>query len=134
MGVNYTDAFIEVSPDTRATAPLEPPVRSSPSVARRQYELLSAEPYRWTSEDVIFTVHAERAGIPGDDREAARQAYFAVGRACLRTSPLVRTYGWGLHADAEARLALVALGSPEYSRLAADLGLEHLRGMRSSRG
>ena len=133
-GVDHTRTFIEVSPDTRAMAAVEPPVKATPSVARRQYELLAAEPYALTSADVIFTVHAERTGIPPEQHEAAREEYFSVGRACLRASPLVKTYGWGLHADEEGRLALVPYGSPEYERLAADAAVDHLRGMRSSKG
>jgi len=134
LGVNYVDTFIEVAPDSRAVAAVVPPERATPSVAQRQFEMISAAPYTLTSEDVIFTVHAERAGIPESVRAQARAAYFAVGRACLRSSPLAKTYGWGIHADAEARLALVPLGSAEYERLATADDVVHLRAMRSSRG
>ncbi len=131
-GVDDVDTFIEVAPDTKAVAALVPPERATPSVARRQFELISAAPHTLTSADVIFTVHAERSGIPVDDR-AAREEYFSVGRACLRSSPLPKTYGWGLHADAHARLALVPLGSEEYRRLAVADDVQHLPAMRSSR-
>ncbi len=131
-GVEYVDTFLQVAPDTTAVAAVVPPERATPSVARRQFELISAAPYTLTSADVIFMVHAERSGIPVDD-QAAREAYFSVGRACLRSSPLPKTYGWGIHADAQARLALIALGSAEYQRLAAADDVRHLPAMRSSR-
>ena len=134
IGVNYVETFIEVAPDTRAVAAVVPPARAITSVALRQFELISESPYSLTSEDVIFTVYAERAGIPQDDWAQARAAYFSVGRACLRSSPLPKAYGWGIHADSEARVALVPLGSPEYERLATADDVVHLAAMRSARG
>jgi len=131
---NYRDAFIEVADDCPVTRAQEPPEgKSAPSVARRQFELIAGHPYELTSDDVIFTVHAERTGIPAGEREQARAQYFSVGRPCLRSSPLGKRYGWGVHVDAEGRVALVPVGTPEYDALAADDSLEHTRAMRSKR-
>lgn len=130
---NYVDTLIEIAEDCPAGSAVIPPERSSPTIARRQFELLAEDPYRHTSDDVIFTVHADRAGIPEADRPAARERFFAKGQPCLRTSPLARRYGWGIHHDAEGRVALVPAGSPEYERLAADPGVTRLRAMRSRR-
>ncbi|WP_040167864.1 DUF6157 family protein [Microbacterium gorillae] len=131
---NYVGAFIEVSPDTKAAAATEPPSRgSSLTVAEAQYRLLSEHPYEFTSDDVLFTVHADRAGIADADRPAAREAFFAKGQACLRASPLSKTYGWGTHHDADGRVALVPMESEEYARLAADPALKHHAAMRSAR-
>lgn len=131
---NYRDAFIEVADDCPVTRAQEPPVgKGAPTVARRQFELIAQRPYELTSDDVVFTVHAERSGIPEEDRAAARAEYFSVGRPCLRSSPLGKRYGWGVHADAEGRVALVPVGTPEYDALAADDSLAHTRAMRSKR-
>ena len=114
--VDYADTFIAVADDCPAesgTAP--PPGRGGPSVAARTYELIAGAPYRYTSGDVLFTVHADRAGIPDDERAEARRAFYARPQACLRSSPLGKRYGWGIHADAEGRLALVGVGTPEYA-------------------
>lgn len=127
---NYAGTFIEVAEDCPVAAAEEPPP-GRPTVARLQYELLAAAPYRYTSDDLLVEVAAQRAGT--DDRDRVREELFARPQACLRSSPLAKRYGWGLHHDAEGRVALVPLGSPEYAGLAGDPATRHLRAMRSSR-
>ena len=117
--VDYADTFIAVAEDCpadRGTVP--PPGRGGPSVAARTYELIAGAPYRYTSGDVLFTVHADRAGIPAADRPAARDAFYARPQACLRSSPLGKRYGWGIHADGQGRIALIGVGTPEYGEFA----------------
>ncbi|WP_029430068.1 DUF6157 family protein [Blastococcus sp. URHD0036] len=137
--VDYTDTFIAVAEDCPAEAGTVPPDTAKPSVAAVTHRLLAVRPYELTSADVLFTVHAERHGIPEEERPAARQAFFAKDQACLRASPLGKRYGWGLHADAEGRLALVGRETPEYAEFAGgrvpDAGtpVTVVRAMRSSR-
>ena len=90
---------------------------SIPTVAALTYELINGHPYELTSGDVIFTVMALRRGIPDADRAAARAEFYATPRACLRSSDLGKRYGWGIHADADGRLALYGVESHEYGRL-----------------
>lgn len=131
---NYFNTLIEVAEDCPITAAEAPPVRDDKqSVANLQYDLISEAPYRFTSDDVIFTVHADRAGIPEQDRATERERFFSKGQPCLRSSPLAKRYGWGIHSDAEGRVALVPVGSDEYRRLAANPDTDHLRAMRSKR-
>ncbi len=136
---NYRDTFLTVAPDTRAVAGVEPPLSGTgPSVARLTFEMIAEHPYVHTSDEVIFTVYAERAGIPELERPAARAEYFSKGRPCLRSSALGKTYGWGVHSDADCRVALYALGTPEYERLASGIAPEGTEvavkpAMRSSR-
>lgn len=129
---NYVDTLITVAPDTKATAAVPPPAGKG-TVAELQFTMLHGHDYELTSDDVVFTVHADRAGIPGGDRAAARADYFATGRPCLRTSPLAKTYGWGIHSDAAGRVALVALGSPRYDELLADERTVKRPAMKSAR-
>lgn len=129
---NYADTLITVAPDTRATASMPPPVGKG-TVAERQFALLDGHDYEHTSDDVVFTVHADRAGIPEPDRAAAREDFFGRGQPCLRTSPLAKSYGWGIHADATGRVALVPLGSPRYAALLADESVTKTPAMRSAR-
>jgi hypothetical protein len=118
--VDYVHTFIAVAPDCAATSGTPPPVREeSPSVAARMYRLIAEHPYRFTSADVIFTVYADRQGIPAGDRTAARAEFYARSQACLRSSDLGKRYGWGIHADADGRLALYGVGTDEYAALAA---------------
>lgn len=131
---NYRNTFITIADDSpTTTAEIPPERRSDPTVARRQFEMLLDSPYRHTSDDVIFTVHADRKGIPASDRGAERDRFFSKGQACLRTSPLARRYGWGIHHDDDGRIALVPAGSEEYERLASDPSVTRLKAMRSKR-
>jgi Family of unknown function (DUF6157) len=132
---NYSGTFIEVAEDSRATTGEVPPSRNGePTVAGLQHALVADAPYVHTSDDVLFEVHARRRGIPDAERGAAREAFFAKGQPCFRASPLTKQYGWGVHCDAAGRIALIAVGTPEYAALAADPGVKHLRAMRAKRG
>ena len=131
---NYTNAFIEVAPDCAATTGEVPPEpKAAPTVASLQHELVASNPYAYTSDDLIFAVHATHKDVPADQRDAERDAFFAKNQACLRASPLAKRYGWGIHHDAESRIALVPVDSDRYRELAADPSLKHLTAMRSKR-
>lgn len=123
---NDHDTFTSVAPDCPATVAQVPPERATPSVARLQYEMLVDAPYRYTSDDVVHASNGARRGID-------RDTFFATGQPCLRASPLVKRYGWGVHHDAEGRVALVPVESAEYAAFRADPGLRQTSGMRSSR-
>jgi len=116
---DYVDTFITVAPDTAARDATEPPVAERPSVAAMTYAMIAANPYRHTSDDVIFSVWADRRDIPNEERDEARSEFFSKGQACLRSSDLGKRYGWGIHADAEGRVAVYPLGSSEYDTLAS---------------
>lgn len=134
MGVNYANTLIAIAEDSPVSESSIPPRNDAkPTIAAEQYRLLADHPYELTSEDVIFTVYADKQGIPEADRPAAREAYFAKPRACLRTSPLPKKLGWGLHSDAEGRLALVPVGSERYRALVDDPDTKVVLAMRSGR-
>lgn len=130
---DYVSTFIEVAEDCPAATAQVPPETDSPTIARLHWELISARPYALTSDDVVFETHARRAGIAPEERERARAEFFSKGQPCLRSSPLGKRYGWGVHADADGRVALVPVESAEYARLRQDAALAHTRAMRSRR-
>ena len=135
---NYFETFITVAPDNSASEAVEPPARPTPSVAELTHRMIADHPYRFTSDDVIFTVWADRNGVAEADRESARETFFSKGQPCLRSSDLGKRYGWGVHSDAEGRVALVPLASAEYERLAGGTSPEGstvtvTAAMRSSR-
>jgi len=132
MTTNYHDSFITVSPDCPARRGETPP--KPDSVAGLQLALLAARPYELTSDELLFEVHAARAGIADPDREAERAAFLAKSRACLRASPLVKQYGWGVHHDAHGRTAAYGVETEAYRALAARPDLKVVAGMRSRRG
>lgn len=128
---NYENTFIRVSEDCPVAVGKVPP--KPDSVAGRQLALLHERPYGLTSDDLIFAVHASRKDVAEADLDAARAAFFARPLACLRASPLVKTYGWALHNDAEGRVAAVSAGTPAYEEFVADERVKILPGMRSAR-
>lgn len=135
---NYFDTFITIAADSAAVAGIRPPDKATPTVAALTWQLIGEHPYELTSDDVLFEVHAQRAGIPESDREAARAEFFGTGRACLRASPLTKTYGWGVHCDVEGRVALYGVETGDYADLAAGQGsggepLRVISAMRSRR-
>ena len=129
---NYVDTLITVSPDTKAVAATPPPTGKG-SVAELQFAMLHDHDYELTSDDVVFGVFADRKGITAADRRSARDQFFAKGQPCLRTSPLAKSYGWGIHSDAEGRVALVPLGSSRYDALVNDDVTAKRAAMKTSR-
>lgn len=118
------DTFILIAEDCPAgqgTLPL--PRGGKPTVASLEYEILAASPYAFTQHDLVLRVEICRRGLPKDiapeDRAALEAELFARPRACMRASPLPKSYGWGVHHDAEGRIGLVAAGTADYARLAA---------------
>jgi hypothetical protein len=139
--VDYRDTFITVAPDSTAVAGIVPEPRGGrPTVASATFEMVADKPYAFRSSDVIFTVWANRRDVPAAERVAAWAEFYSKGQACLRGSDLGKRYGWGIHSDADGRVALYAVGSAEYDAFAA--GTSPLDGkevtvrpaMRSSRG
>lgn len=136
--MNYFNTFIAVAPDTSVRLGSVPPERAGKkSIAVLEYALIAGKPYTYTQEEVQFTVHVQRTNICAAALKARRSAlwreFFSKPIACMRTSPLSKTYGWGLHFNPEGKLALVALESPQYKRLSSDRSIEQTRAMRSKR-
>ncbi|TAE47728.1 MAG: hypothetical protein EAZ89_17055, partial [Bacteroidetes bacterium] len=96
--------------------------------------MLADKPYVYTSDEVIFGVFALRSGFSQAEMEQERERFFSKGQPCLRSSPLTKRYGWGVHSDAEGKVAIYPAGSEEYARLAHDPGLKQVKAMRSKRG
>ena len=136
---NLNNTFIGVADDCPASSGQIPHARSGkPTVATLQYAMIKNAPYTYTSDDVVFaTSAAGRAlgdGAKQAERQEARAQFFSRGQACLRASALGKTFGWGVHSDAQGRVAIFAVDSPEYRRLVADPRLKQVKAMRSKRG
>ena len=119
--MGYQDTLILVADDCPAASGVVPPSRGAwPTVAMLHYRLISALPYWRTQEDVLFeTWLGQQEVTPAGDLAGLRVQFFAQPRACLRSSPLGKRYGWGVHFDAAGRTALHAVDSAEYAELAA---------------
>lgn len=98
-----------------------------------QYALLIAAPYTLTSDALLLAVAAQRKNTPPDKLAELEHAMFSRPQACLRASPLVKNYGWGLHHDAKGRIALVGSETARFQELVADPATTKVAGMRSRR-
>lgn len=130
---NYTDTLILPAEDSPVDHSELPPVKEKPSVADMQLQLIAENPYGLTSDDVLFSVFADRNEIPQKEREVAREEFFSKGQACLRASPLTKRYGWAIHNDSEGKVALVDTASGAFQKLMDDSTVTKIKAMRSSR-
>jgi hypothetical protein len=95
--------------------------------------MLYENPYRFTSDEVLFQVFAHKQGVTRAEWEEKWAAFFSKGQPCMRSSPLTKRYGWGVHSDAEGKIAIYPAESADYKRLAQDPKLAHTKAMRSRR-
>lgn len=131
---NYFDTFIEVAEDTKVETGLNPPAKGDKkSIAQMQYELISANPYKYTSDDILFHVFAERNDLTKAELKDAKEEFFSKGQACLRASPLTKTYGFGVHSDTNGKVAIYGMETSEYEKLVTDKSIKKIKAMRSSK-
>lgn len=131
---NYTDTFIQIADDSPAVSSEVPPLKGDKkTIANLQYEMLYKHPYKYTSDDVLFAVYAERNDLTKSELPKAREQFFAKGQPCFRASPLTKRYGWGLHCNTEGKIALVGAETPAYKKYSADKKLVVVKAMRSAK-
>jgi hypothetical protein len=131
---NYFNAFIEIADDCPSTAGEVPPVRGNKkSVANLQFEMLDGQPYKYTSDDVLFAVFATRQEISAEDWPKKREEFFSKGQPCFRASPLTKRYGWGVHSNEEGKIAIYSADSEEYQQFVLNETVEKKRAMRNKR-
>ncbi|HMY59523.1 MAG TPA: DUF6157 family protein [Pseudomonadota bacterium] len=108
-----------------------------PTVASLEHQLLSQTPYHYTRDDLLVEVALRKQGLSAPEREAQREALrtelLRRPQACMRASPLPKSYGFGVHYDGEGRLAIYEKGSPDYARLAAASDVTVVKAMRNRR-
>lgn len=131
---NYENTFIEIAEDCPAKMGEVPPVKGDvKTVANLQFDMIIDNPYKFTSDDVLFHVYAVRNDVKKVDLKEAREQFFSKGQPCFRASPLTKRYGWGLHNDADGKIALYASETSEYKKLSKDKKLKIVKAMRTSK-
>lgn len=131
---NYFDAFILVADDCPAGRGEKPPVKGDKrTVANMQFEMVKNNPYKYTSDEVLFQVYADKKDLTSDEYEAEREKFFSRGQACFRASPLAKRYGWGVHSNKEGKIAIYGRDTEMYQKLANDKGVTVVKAMRTSR-
>ncbi|WP_420645313.1 DUF6157 family protein [Candidatus Leptofilum sp.] len=131
---NYFNTLIEIAEDCPAAQGEIPPIKGSKkSVANLQYEMLHGHPYEFTSDDVLFTVFATRKEIPEENLAEQRHLFFSKGQPCFRASPLTKRYGWGVHSNADGKIAMFGVETEAYKKLVGDAAVVKKKAMRSKR-
>jgi uncharacterized protein DUF6157 len=131
---NYKNAFIEIAEDSPVKKAEVPPLKGDKkTIANLQFDMLYDHPYKYTSDDVLFQVYAERNNIPGSELKEAREAFFSKGQPCMRTSPLTKRYGWGVHNNSDEKIALCGCDTSDYKKFAKDKTLKVVKAMRSAK-
>ena len=130
---NYFDTFIEVAPDTKVSCGTPPPSKEKKTVALLQYELIGNNPYQFSSDDILFQVYADRNDLKESEYKHAREQFFSKGQPCLRTSPLAKTYGYGIHSNRDGKIALYGMETNEYANFIADSEVVKVKAMKSGK-
>ena len=131
---NYYNTFIATADDCVANNGELPPSKGDvKSVAALQFEMISEQPYHFTSDDVIFSIFARRNGLTAYELEIARANFFSKGQACLRTSALTKRYGWGLHFNADGKVALYGCETEAYQNYIQQVDIAIVKAIRSKR-
>lgn len=130
---NYFNTLIEIAEDCKvsAAAASPPPPKPNKTVAEIQYEMISKNPYKFTSDDVIFETFALKYDLPESEKDEARKQFFSKGQACMRCSPLTKTYGFGVHSDSDGKIALIPIESADYQKFLKDDAVKKVKAMRS---
>src|SRR5690606_14100392 len=103
------------------------------TVAEMQYDLLAENPYKFTSDDILFQVFADRNDLTKAEYAEARRQFFSKGQPCFRASPLTKTYGFGIHADSSGKIAIYGMETEQYEKFQKDPELKKEKAMRTSR-
>lgn len=131
---NYQNTLIIPADDTKAVSAVMPPLKEEKkTIANLQFDMIYNEPYKYTSDEVLFEIYMLRKSPEHDPVAEERKAFFSKGQACLRTSALAKQYGWGIHHDAEGRVALVAMESEDFKELVNDPEVKKVKAMKTSR-
>jgi Family of unknown function (DUF6157) len=131
---NYQNTLILMADDCPTAIAQVPPIKGeTKTVANLQYDMLSKNPYRFDSDEVLFQVFALKNDLSESELEAARTQFFSKGQPCFRASPLTKRYGWGIHNDENGKIALVASESKEYQQHIDNQSIKCVKAMKSSK-
>jgi Family of unknown function (DUF6157) len=132
--MNYYDTLIEVADDCPASEAQVPQARGGKKTkALVEYEMLVENPYTYSEEDIAFETHAVLHEIPKAVWPTERKKFLSKGHPHFRVSALPKRYGWGIHNNAECKVALIAVESPEYEKLLNDPRITKKKAFRSQR-
>lgn len=131
---NFQNTFIQIAEDCLTAVGQVPPEKSDKkSIAQMQFELLNGNPYQFTSDEVLFQIHANRNELTQSEFEVERTKFFSKGQPCFRASPLTKRYGFGMHFNEDSKVALYGAETREYVKFSNDKFIKQLKAMRSKK-
>ena len=131
---HYRNTLIEVAEDCPATAAEVPRIRNGKKTRPvLEYEMVVNHPYEYTADDIAFETYALLHDIPQSSWPEKRPEFLRKSHPRLRVSALAKHYGWGIHVNGDGKAALIAVESPEYTRLVNDPGTTKVKAFRSKR-
>jgi len=131
---NYYNTFIEIASDSPISNGEIPPTKAeNKTVANIQFDIISKNPYKYTSDDVLFQVFTIKNDLIKSEYSEAREKFFSKGQPCFRASPLTKRYGWGVHFDKNGKMAIYGAETSEYQTFSNDKQLKIIKAMKSSK-
>ncbi len=88
---------------------------------------------RTPTQKVAFQVYAVVHDIPRATWPTERKNFLSKSRPHLRMSPLAKRYGWGIHNNADGKIALIAIESSAYKQLLDEPDTTKIKAFRTSR-
>lgn len=99
------EELILISPDSKSDVAVVP--KEGNSIARIAYEILIENPYKYTEAEYHHELHVVRRNKPD----------LKISSYNVKRSPLLKKFGWGVHKNAEGKMALIPANSEEYREL-----------------
>lgn len=131
---NYYNTFIEIASDSPILNGEIPPTKAeNKTVANIQFDIISKNPYKYISDDVLFQVFTIKNDLIKSEYSEAREKFFSKGQPCFRASPLTKRYGWGVHFDKNGKMAIYGAETSEYQTFSNDKQLKIIKAMKSSK-
>ncbi|RPD40866.1 DUF6157 family protein [Chitinophaga barathri] len=131
---NYFNTFIIVADDCPVANGEIPPVKGeNKTIANIEFDMIRQNPYKYTSDDVLFQVFADKNDLVKSEYKEAREKFYSKGQPCFRASPLTKRYGWGVHFDKDGKMAIYGSETKEYEKFSKDKNLAVVKAMRSGK-
>ena len=130
---NYKNTFIEIAEDCNLLKSEIPPLKRNKTLANMQYEIISENPYQYTSDEVMLECFFLKNDILENEKDAAKKNFFSKGQPCFRSSALCKRYGFGIHHNEKEKISIFPLESKEYENFLKDNSVKKVKAMRSKR-
>ena len=130
---NYKNTLIKISEDCPVKMSKIPPEKKIKTLVRMHYDMISENPYRYTSDEVLFEVFALKNNLSEQEKNNAKQLFFSKGQPCFRSSALPKRYGFGIHHDNDEKISIFGVESETYENMVKDESVTKVYAMRSKR-